>query len=165
MANTRLDEETFLTVVDNTPLISIDLVLRSPKNEVLLGLRNNRPAQGYWFVPGGRVRKDERIHDAFVRLCEVELGKPYRLEQARFLGPYEHLYSDNFAGAEGISTHYVVLGYELQLAQSPACLDDQHSEQRWWSEAELLASNQVHPNTKAYFDAKYCAPLFGRTAM
>jgi len=29
--------------------------------------------------------------------------------------------------------------------------DDQHSELRWWPIAELMASDRVHDNTKAYF--------------
>jgi hypothetical protein len=29
--------------------------------------------------------------------------------------------------------------------------DDQHGELRWWPVAELLASDRVHENSKAYF--------------
>ena len=70
----RLDTELFKSVVANTPLISVDLIVRNPQGQILLGLRVNRPAQGYWFVPGGRVRKDERLADAFTRLVHVWSG-------------------------------------------------------------------------------------------
>jgi colanic acid biosynthesis protein WcaH len=50
-----LDDTTFKTVIASTPLISIDLVVKNTKGEYLLGYRNNRPAQGFWFVPGGRI--------------------------------------------------------------------------------------------------------------
>lgn len=52
-----LDTDIFATVVHCAPLISIDLLVQNAQGEYLLGLRNNRPAQGYWFVPGGRVKK------------------------------------------------------------------------------------------------------------
>lgn len=48
-----ISDEHFLSVVSRTPLISVDLILRSRANKILLGRRNNRPAQGFWFVPGG----------------------------------------------------------------------------------------------------------------
>jgi hypothetical protein len=46
-------------------LISIDLVIRNAHEEVLLGLRNNAPAQDSFFVPGGMIRMDELPHEAF----------------------------------------------------------------------------------------------------
>jgi colanic acid biosynthesis protein WcaH len=36
--------------------VSIDLIVRDADGRVLLGLRNNRPARDWWFVPGGIVR-------------------------------------------------------------------------------------------------------------
>ncbi|ELP5730577.1 GDP-mannose mannosyl hydrolase [Vibrio vulnificus] len=151
----RLDELTFKTVVASTPLVSMDLIVRNRHDQVLLGLRTNRPAQGFWFVPGGRICKDETFERAFLRLTEMELGTPKTLAQAKFLGPYQHLYSDNFSGTL-FSTHYVVLGYEIccdiALDNLPT---DQHQHYRWWAIDELLSSDLVHPNTKAYFSNNY----------
>ncbi len=69
-----LEETVFSQVVASTPLISIDLILKSPDNLILLGERLNKPAQGFWFVPGGRVYKNESLDNAFVRITESELG-------------------------------------------------------------------------------------------
>ena len=147
----RLELETFKTVVESTPLVSIDLVVRNSDGQVLLGERTNRPAQGYWFVPGGRILKDEAFDVAFKRLTSVELDVELSLSSASFLGPYEHHYSDNFSGDE-FSTHYVVLGYEvvldLELSELPS---EQHRAYRWWDVDELLGSELVHQNTKDYF--------------
>ncbi|HGU2589280.1 TPA: NUDIX domain-containing protein, partial [Escherichia coli] len=52
-----LHSQDFATIVRSTPLISIDLIVENEFGEILLGKRINRPAQGYWFVPGGRVLK------------------------------------------------------------------------------------------------------------
>ena len=61
----KLDHFTFIEVVKNSPLVSIDLIVRNAQNEVLLGLRNNEPAKNYWFTFGGRIYKNERIAQAF----------------------------------------------------------------------------------------------------
>ncbi len=145
-----VDTDTFRTVVANTPLVSIDLVVRNGAGEVLLGKRLNRPAQGFWFVPGGRVCKDETLDAAFLRLTAAELGQTVGRGQARFLGVYEHLYPDNFSGTD-FSTHYVVLAYELQLMAHADLPREQHSDYCWFSPEALLADELVHENSKAYF--------------
>lgn len=151
----RLDKATFKTIVASTPLVSIDLIIRNSCNQVLLGLRTNRPAQGFWFVPGGRIGKDETFEQAFLRLTQLELGSPISLNDASFLGPYQHLYSDNFSGTD-FSTHYVVLGYQLKLDLDLQTLPvEQHQNYQWWDEQELLNSDLVHRNTKAYFSDNY----------
>jgi colanic acid biosynthesis protein WcaH len=146
-----LPAEHFVRMVADMPLVSIDLVVRNPEGEALLGQRLNRPAQGCWFVPGGRIRKDERIPQAFARLVREELGVDISFESAEFLGVYEHHYSDNFSGAD-FSTHYVVLAYELMLDLSLSALPvEQHGSYRWWPSAELLTSPDVHLHTQWYF--------------
>ena len=74
----RLDRATFLEVVRNTPLVSVDLIVRDSRGRVLLGLRNNAPARHSWFTPGGRICKNERIVDAVGRVALEELGRPAR---------------------------------------------------------------------------------------
>ena len=81
-----LSNELFRSVVDSTPLISIDLVVLNSKGECLLGQRLNRPAQGNWFVPGGRILKNETLDAAFNRLTLEELGKVSARSDARLLG-------------------------------------------------------------------------------
>lgn len=147
----RLDTHTFKTIVASTPLISIDLIICNAKNQVLLGLRSNRPAQGYWFVPGGRICKDETFEMAFQRLTTDELGIVYHINDAKFIGHYQHLYPDNFS-EDTFSTHYVVLGYlinaDIELHSLPL---EQHRNYQWWDIDKLINSFDVHENTKAYF--------------
>ena len=66
-----MDSTLFLKVIDAAPLVSIDLIIRNPKSEVLPGKRLNRPAQGFWFVPSGCIRKNERIAEALERIGAV----------------------------------------------------------------------------------------------
>ena len=150
-----LDLPTFHTVVASTPLVAIDLVVRNSHGDALLGLRVNRPAYGFWFVPGGRIQKNERLDDAFRRITGDELGHIFERANARLLGVFEHFYDDSvFANAGfGPDTHYVVLSYCLDLAdgQTLQLPTAQHQQYRWWPQDELRFSSRVHENTRAYF--------------
>ena len=146
-----LSREDFARVARLAPLVSIDLVLRDPGGAVLVGLRNHEPAKGFYFVPGGVVRKNERLADAFARILAGETGLVADISSARLLGAYDHFYSTNRYSEPGYGSHYVVLGYELRLDSRPDIrTDDQHSEIRWMGVEELLAAPDVHENTKNY---------------
>ncbi|WP_180042664.1 GDP-mannose mannosyl hydrolase [Acinetobacter sp. YH16039] len=149
-----LPDETFKSVIQHTPLISIDLIVRNEDGEVLLGKRVNAPAKGYWFVPGGRVRKNETLDDAFVRLVKEELGIESGITRAdaKFLGVYEHFYDDCVFG-DDIGTHYIVLGYEIQLVEITVLKGSikQHSCYKWWCIPDFLKSKDIHDFTKKYF--------------
>ena len=145
-----LPAETFDLVVRHTPLVSIDLVVRDARRRLLVGRRVNRPAKDTWFVPGGRIEKDERLAAAFRRITRVELGIEIEITSARFLGCFEHLYPDNRSGLPGFGTHYVVLAHEITGRLLESLPGDQHTAYRWLTDAEAVADPDVHENTKAY---------------
>ena len=145
-----LDKDQFLNVVKCTPLVSIDLVVRSEEGAILMGLRLNQPASGYWFVPGGIIRKNETLDAAFLRITKVELGESIGIENGRLMGAFTHLYDTNFAMEPGVGTHYVVLAYELQISINLINLPaEQHSNYRWIHEDDELKN--VHENSGVYF--------------
>ncbi|TBU75750.1 GDP-mannose mannosyl hydrolase [Pseudomonas daroniae] len=151
-----LPTETFKSVVASTPLVSIDLLVRNAEGELLLGERLNRPAQGSWFAPGGRILKNETLDAAFERLTREELGQVFRRDQGRLLGVYEHFYDDSVFG-EAPDTHYVVIAYALEpgTAQSlqPPCV--QHGRYRWWPIEQMRDEPRIHRNTRDYLQALY----------
>lgn len=146
----HFNKDTFLRVIEATPFVSIDLIIRNEKQQVLLGYRLNRPARDCWFVPGGRIRKNERTQDALQRIAQTELGIPAR--PGTLLGVFDHIYDDNYYGVAGLGTHYVVCAYQFEIgSDAPFTQDDQHARLKWWSVEALLASGEVHDNTKLYF--------------
>ncbi|MBN1952624.1 MAG: GDP-mannose mannosyl hydrolase [Bacteroidales bacterium] len=151
-----LSKKDFLHIVKHTPLISIDLILENKKGEVLLGWRSNLPAKDRWFVPGGRIRKDEKFQDAFSRIVREETGMDKTMEEAEFYGVYQHFYpGENFAAEPGIGTHYIVVAFRLRLEQNLNRLPkDQHTDYWWAPVEELLSAPDVHLNTKDYFNGK-----------
>lgn len=148
----RLPENLFRCVVAHAPLVAIDLVVQDRQRRLLLGWRRKPPARGYWFVPGGRVLKNETLSDAFTRISEAELGKTFQLEQSIFMGVYQHFYSDNFLGEARSSTHYITLAHKVRAHDASLPLPDaQHSRYRWASRTDIERDLLVHPYARAYF--------------
>ncbi|MGE6810759.1 GDP-mannose mannosyl hydrolase [Pseudoalteromonas nigrifaciens] len=142
----------FETVIKSTALISIDIIVRNNKNQILLGKRTNRPAKNFWFVPGGRILKNETFEVAFKRLIQSELGLTETVE-SKFKGVYQHFYDDNFA-SNNSTTHYVVLAYEINFNGKLSSLPkEQHSDYKLFAQDELLSNEQVHKHTKWYFQS------------
>jgi len=146
---TYLKQELFSSIIEYTPLISIDLVVQNSQGEVVLGKRINEPAKGFWFVPGGRVFKDETLDAAFERIAKEELGLHAKRSDAEFLGVYEHFYTNNVFN-DDFSTHYIVLGYKI-VSDEKLSLNNQHEAYKLFTQKELLKSDGVHKYTKNYF--------------
>lgn len=151
----RLTDDELLQVIQNRPLVSIDLILRDPKHHILLGLRKDRPAQGVWFVPGGAIKKTEKIEKAMKRLLDEELHVKADFQAIRFVGYYDHYYEDdNFLNRPNVDTQYVVLAIEVPVVDRPDLNQlptTWHSDWRWFSPTEALAASTVHENTRRYF--------------
>jgi len=144
-----LETKTFSDIIQNTPLISIDLIVTNHENQVLLGKRVNEPAKNFWFVPGGRIYKDESLEQAYKRIVQNELGINNNIPLANFYGLYEHFYDNNVFNNE-FSTHYIVLAHKLMVS-TEIKVNNQHEAYRWFEVDELLTNSETHPYTKAYF--------------
>ena len=145
-----LPAEQWFEVVARAPLVSIDLIVRDAQQRILVGQRRNEPAAGFWFVPGGVIRKNETLDAAFARITHAELGRSYARRDATLLGVYEHHYRENFLRTPGIGTHYVVLAHELSIDDAPELPGDQHDDWRWMTAVELREHPRVHLYTRAY---------------
>ena len=147
-----LDERKFLQVIESTPLVAIDLIVFDDQGRLLLGRRKNEPAAGYWFTPGGRIRKNERLDTAFRRISGDELGRPFDIAEARFLGVFEHHYQTNVMQVAGISTHYVVLAFELAAGSTkPELPPAQHDQYAWFNLPDIDTDPEIHPYVREYF--------------
>jgi colanic acid biosynthesis protein WcaH len=148
-----LEKELFSSIIENTPLISIDLIIKDSEEKILLGQRINKPAKNSWFVPGGRIYKDEKIEDAFKRITKDEIGKEFNISNSSFKGVYQHFYDDNVFN-DNFSTHYIVLGFELVIKEELSLGTIQHEKYKWFTQDELLKSDEVYSYVKDYFNIK-----------
>jgi colanic acid biosynthesis protein WcaH len=123
-----IPQDDWETVVESVPIVSVDLVVRRG-DAVLLGRRTNEPAKGRWFVPGGRVHRDERLADAVHRVADEELGVEVDIE--RRLGAYEHFWAvSDTEDTDG--KHYVPVGFVV-TTDDDIHTDAQHDAVRWFS--------------------------------
>lgn len=150
----HLDKDRFKQLVEYGVLFSIDIVLLDNQNRILLGKRVNPPAKGFWFVPGGRVYKNESLTKAFNRICMAELGQEFEYHQACLLGLFDHFYEDSVFGAD-VSTHYVNAPY-LIMANNIKALSlpkQQHHSYRWQNINEIEQDDSVHQYSKVFLNA------------
>lgn len=117
-----IPEEAWATVVENVPVVSVDLVVECPEG-IVFGKRVNEPAKGEWFVPGGRVRKGERLEEAVHRVADEELE--IEVEVLETLGAFEHFYETSEVGC---AKHYIAHGYHVRTEATTFSPDGQHGE-------------------------------------
>ena len=149
MNNNFLDKKTYLDVIKVTPLTAIDLVIVY-KNRILLGYRKNNPAKNYWFVPGSRTMKNEKIIDGIKRIGKTELNLNINLSDVKLLGVYDHIYDNNFDN-NNYGTHYVVSAFIYFLKEKPNLKNDnQHEELCWFPINEIENNLNIHKYTRNY---------------
>lgn len=160
MSGSWLTADQFSQACTALPLVSLDfclLRLGLAGTELLLGLRNNRPAKGWWFTPGGRIRKNEPLASASARIALDELGMPATtLPRARLMGAWDHFYPDS-AFDPVVSTHYVNLPHWLVMSAAEAAAltlpqgaDQQHSRWQWLLLDQAVQDDSIHPYVRIY---------------
>ena len=146
-----LDNKLWKTIVDNMPIPAKDLLIYNEDNGLLMGKRRNKPAQNFYFVPGGRVFKNESKQEAICRISREEIDFRIELKDFLSLGTYDHFYEDSIWEDSSLSTHYVVEAIFIKT-QSSETFDNfgsQHSELKWINESNVDKEN-VHKYSKKY---------------
>lgn len=144
-----IPEEEWQIIVANVPIVSVDLLVECPDG-IVLGKRTNEPASGEWFVPGGRVRKGERLEDAVHRIGHDELGVDIEIQDK--LGTFEHFYDTSDVGSE---KHYVAHGFHVRTEDTVFESDTQHGEIAVFDEVP----SGLHEHVEAYLDASELTEL------
>lgn len=154
-----LPQPVFAAAVTALPLVSLDWVLTNPSGQLLLGQRMNAPARGWWFTPGGRIRKNEALAHAMQRVASDELGLEPQIaglwaSRAQLMGAWDHFYPDS-AFSPQVSTHYVNLPHWLaltwaELAQLELPVGEQHSAWQWLALADVVRNPLVHEHVRLY---------------
>jgi colanic acid biosynthesis protein WcaH len=89
--------------------------------------RKDQPAQGEWWVPGGRVLKGEMMHEAVSRKCREELNIDC------FVGPIVHTAETIFPnGPFGQSTHSINSCFLAYPKETNNIVLDSHHENYMW---------------------------------
>lgn len=145
--NAHIPEELYRQIHAHMPIPCVDIVIIHD-GRVLLHKRSNKPAQGQWWFPGGRVLKGETLANAARRKMLEEVGlMPQTLE---YIGGDETLFDDGpFDGP----THTINSVFRATVENiDHITLDTQASEWKWFTEAD----KEWHPYVKAFHSKGLC---------
>ena len=67
-----IEQKLYDSIIEVLPIICVDGFIVKD-NKILLLKRNNYPALGEWWVPGGRVIKNETLNHAMLRKIKDEI--------------------------------------------------------------------------------------------
>lgn len=140
-SSTIIPQDTYRTILETMPIATVDLVVISPdKSQVLLLMRKNKPAQGEYYTPGGRIIKNETMINAAIRQAKDELGVTIDSQDLRFAGVIDEIFPDS--SQINISAHCLNIFYAVVLSQTTVLiLDDQHSDNKWFK----VTDSRLHP--------------------
>lgn len=145
-----LNKTKFISLIKSAPLCAIDILIKS-NNKYLLCLRDNKPAKNYYFVPGGRIFKNEKYKDAIKRILKNELNLNIKNLKFKIIGIYDHIYKDNFYNIKDLTTHYFVLALMINFNKEVEIkLDKQHLNFRFMTRSQILNNKKVHKYSKLY---------------
>ncbi len=125
------------------PIACVDIIIVNEKNEFFLVKRKNKPVQGEWWFPGGRIFKNEHLSGAAKRKAEEETGLTITIIKA--LGSDETFFPD---GPFSDSTHTIntVFLAKIKTAKTGIKLDAQSDDCGWFSKI----NKNWHPYLKKF---------------
>ena len=108
----------FNRIINYTPLVSIDLIIKNSKGEYLLNLRGRHPAYHKWFFFGGSIKKPEKPRNALMRIINREFFGNVKInfEDATPTKLAVHQYKENrssYVSKIELGIQYFVLCYEF----------------------------------------------------
>lgn len=98
----KLSENFYKRVLDSMPIPCVELIIFYNR-KILLVYRKFKPAENKWWIPGGRIYKNERLEDAAKRKAFEELGLTVKI--IRKVGVYNTFFNDGpFGIKNGVHT-------------------------------------------------------------
>lgn len=138
-------QDIYKVLMEFSPICTVDIILFNPqKTHVLLGKRVNAPYQGLFYTFGGRLRKNETLEEAAVRVAKNEIGVTVTQSNVTF-GGLDNEISDSSV-ISGTNYHAVALYFSGTIPENtPVELDAQHSEYQWIAVNDPI----IHPSIQS----------------
>lgn len=131
-ASPLLPQEIYKQIHRHVPILCVDGIIVN-QNRFLLVKRLNKPAQGQWWFPGGRVLKGEHVAEAIYRKIKEETGLDVSI--TKNLGYKETLFPDGpFDGP----THTVNIVFlcTVKVPEAQIQIDEQSESFEWHSQID-----------------------------
>lgn len=127
-----IPESLYRRIHEEMPILCVDLVIVH-RGKVLLIKRKLEPDAGRFWIPGGRLLKNEAVQLALRRLAVNEVGLV--VEPTSFLD-YLDCYFEADPFGHGKGTHTVSLVFRCEIVpktNEKVRLDENHSAYIWWN--------------------------------
>jgi colanic acid biosynthesis protein WcaH len=117
--------------LEQMPVVCIDAIIMNNKGQYLLIKRKNEPLKGDYWVPGGRLLKNETLNDAVLRKVKEELGIDSHIVMP--IGVYEDFFDKSPLNPEN-GLHTISIVYLIIAGSENICIDEQSDDWGWFDE-------------------------------
>ena len=122
------------------PIPCVDILVSDGNEQILLIKRNNEPAKGQWWFPGGRVHFGEARQAAAIRKLKEECGLV--TESVTEVGTYDVILDmPNMKGR----SHGVTTLFHIQIQKHKRLSLDHQSEDGKWLKVLEWKEKKLHP--------------------
>jgi len=124
-----IEEPLYSQIRELTPVPCVDLLIVH-NGRLLLMKRNNQPARGLWFTPGGRILKGETLETAVKRVLKDETG----LTASKIIqcGAMSHNWSE---------VQNITVFYKVSVDSDIVKMNDEHEDYMWINKLDT----DLHP--------------------
>ena len=131
-----IDDSLYNKIIDVLPILCVDGFIVDD-DKILLLKRNNYPAINEWWVPGGRVVKNELLCDSIIRKVKEETGLD--VEILNQIGITETIFE---------TKHTVNVCFSLKVKSDNIniTINSEHSEYKWFK----MDSLPININSELY---------------
>ena len=126
------------------PVVCIDAIIMNNKGQYLLIKRKNEPLKGDYWVPGGRLLKNETLNDAVLRKVKEELGIESHVVMP--IGVYEDFFDKSPLNPEN-GLHTISIVYLIIAGSENICIDEQSDDWGWFDELPERLKKMTTLNT------------------
>jgi len=143
----KIPSSDYKKILDTMPVACVDLLIYHD-GKVLLVLRKDEPAKNEWFVPGGRIFKNEKLEDAAIRKAFEEVGIDIKIEKQ--IGCFDFFAEKgSFENInDGIHTISVVYLCSLKNPDQTIKIDSTSADAKWFDVKNKKDLEKAHPYVK-----------------
>jgi len=139
-----IEEELYKKIIEKTTIATVDVVVFSKDlKKVILFKRENEPAKGIYYTPGGRIFKEEEAGECALRKLKEELGIDAKESELVFGGAIIERFRNCFF-SQKMASSFMNMFFSYTLKdENELKLDSQHAEYKWFSVDDETIFNYI----------------------
>ena len=128
------------------PIVSVEAVIVMDDSLLFLR-RNNQPAKGEWWFPGGRIHIGESLEQALHREIKEETG--LEIISYKFINVYSRVFPER---------HDITIAYLCKCKEDKIILDNEHSQLGFFKHTAISLHPYLLETIKDYLKLNSCKP-------